>query len=225
MSGLHEIHKIATDELQKYFNLTPVNLKHQLPERPLRALNLVKIDGDVFSTERLVRIGLLRISLPVYCTVYATFIRPRLEYDLPFFSCEVVSMGRKRMFLLDTHKTEGQDKIHHIAFYDRLISIRDSYPELMSHRKETQGDSIQQIFSKAVCFVTISENMDETALLMFRRYLYAYAELVNGAEPLSGKALENAQIDFDAFMDKILKHDLWWDAETCLKYGLVDEII
>ena len=26
-------------------------------------------------------------------------------------------------------------------------------------------------------------------------------------------------------LSKILKHDLWWDAETCLKYGLVDEII
>ena len=26
-------------------------------------------------------------------------------------------------------------------------------------------------------------------------------------------------------LDKILKHDLWWDAETCLKYGLIDEII
>ena len=26
-------------------------------------------------------------------------------------------------------------------------------------------------------------------------------------------------------LNKILKHDLWWDAETCLKYGLVDEII
>ena len=23
----------------------------------------------------------------------------------------------------------------------------------------------------------------------------------------------------------MLKHDLWWDAQTCLKYGLVDEII
>ena len=22
-------------------------------------------------------------------------------------------------------------------------------------------------------------------------------------------------------LDQILKHDLWWDAETCLKYGLV----
>ena len=26
-------------------------------------------------------------------------------------------------------------------------------------------------------------------------------------------------------LSKILKHDLWWDAKTCLKYGLVDEII
>ena len=26
-------------------------------------------------------------------------------------------------------------------------------------------------------------------------------------------------------LDNLLKRDLWWDAETCLKYGLVDEII
>ena len=26
-------------------------------------------------------------------------------------------------------------------------------------------------------------------------------------------------------IDKILKHDLWWDAETCVEYGLVDGII
>lgn len=26
-------------------------------------------------------------------------------------------------------------------------------------------------------------------------------------------------------LSKILKHDLWWDAEMCLQYGLVDEII
>ena len=28
-----------------------------------------------------------------------------------------------------------------------------------------------------------------------------------------------------AQLANILKHDLWWDAKTCLKYGLVDEII
>ena len=26
-------------------------------------------------------------------------------------------------------------------------------------------------------------------------------------------------------LDNILKHDLWWEAEKCLEYGLVDEII
>ena len=26
-------------------------------------------------------------------------------------------------------------------------------------------------------------------------------------------------------LSKILKHDLWWDAKTCLKYGLIDDII
>lgn len=26
-------------------------------------------------------------------------------------------------------------------------------------------------------------------------------------------------------MDEMLKHDLWWDAKTCLRYGLVDEIL
>lgn len=26
-------------------------------------------------------------------------------------------------------------------------------------------------------------------------------------------------------LDDILCHDLWWEAETCLKYGLIDEII
>ena len=29
----------------------------------------------------------------------------------------------------------------------------------------------------------------------------------------------------DEVLEEILKHDLWWDAETCLKYGLVDEIL
>jgi ATP-dependent Clp protease protease subunit len=28
-----------------------------------------------------------------------------------------------------------------------------------------------------------------------------------------------------AKMDEILKHDLWWDAKTCLRYGLVDEVL
>ena len=34
---------------------------------------------------------------------------------------------------------------------------------------------------------------------------------------------DNASIPKKQLKD-ILKHDLWWDSKTCLKYGLVDEI-
>jgi ATP-dependent protease ClpP protease subunit len=26
-------------------------------------------------------------------------------------------------------------------------------------------------------------------------------------------------------LEEILNHDLWWDAEQCLEYGMVDEVI
>jgi len=35
---------------------------------------------------------------------------------------------------------------------------------------------------------------------------------------------EHTQIPKTKIKD-ILKRDLWWDARTCLKYGLVDDII
>ena len=38
-----------------------------------------------------------------------------------------------------------------------------------------------------------------------------------------GRKPQNNQTPPD--MDEILKHDLWWDSATCLRYGLVDEVI
>ena len=29
----------------------------------------------------------------------------------------------------------------------------------------------------------------------------------------------------DDILEEILMRDIWWEAETCLKYGLIDEII
>ena len=43
------------------------------------------------------------------------------------------------------------------------------------------------------------------------------------------KTIKNIYIEHTkipkAQLAKMLKHDLWWDAKTCLKYGLVDEIV
>ena len=43
------------------------------------------------------------------------------------------------------------------------------------------------------------------------------------------KTIRNVYLEYTKIpkkkLDEILEHDLWLDAETCLKYGLVDEII
>ena len=41
----------------------------------------------------------------------------------------------------------------------------------------------------------------------------------------SKKPYVAVNLDAQDKMDEILKHDIWWDAEQCLEYGLVDEII
>ena len=35
---------------------------------------------------------------------------------------------------------------------------------------------------------------------------------------------EHTRIPEDV-LEEILQHDLWWEAEKCLEYGLIDEII
>ena len=38
---------------------------------------------------------------------------------------------------------------------------------------------------------------------------------------IKSKSINEAKLE----ISDILKRDLWWDAKTCLKYGLVDDII
>ncbi len=56
MKRLDDIHLIAFEKLQKQFSLNPVTLKHPLPERSLRALGLVRIDGKVLSSDKFLRV-------------------------------------------------------------------------------------------------------------------------------------------------------------------------
>ena len=56
---------------------------------------------------------------------------------------------------------------------------------------------------------TLGDDMENSKLLM---------------EKIKNIYKEHARIPDDVLED-ILKRDIWWDAETCLNYGLVDEII
>ena len=62
MGALANIHSEIVDGLKKHFNLDQVQLKYPLPVRPIRMLGLIGMDGEVYSTDKLLRISCLRIS-------------------------------------------------------------------------------------------------------------------------------------------------------------------
>ena len=69
MKNLLDINAYAQVALRKRLELRPVRLKYRLPERPRRALGLIKIDGEVFRNDKISRATFMRISLPVWATI------------------------------------------------------------------------------------------------------------------------------------------------------------
>jgi hypothetical protein len=206
MASLRDIHPIAQEELKSKFPLTPVSLKYPFPERPLRTLGLVKVDGEVFSSEKFSRAVFFRLNLPIYMGVRSIFLRPRMEYDLPVFSCETVITGKKRMFILDIHRT-GESKGHDdSALFERLIKIRDGYPDLLKE-KTTTGGEIETVFSKAICQVKITAELDDQAISLFRDYLGVFTDLAEKATPLSGAKLKQAREAFEGYLETVVDHD------------------
>jgi hypothetical protein len=206
MGSLREIHAVARAELEKKISLNRVSLKYPFPERPVRTLGLVNVDGDVFNSEKFSRVALLRLNFPLYLAVRSTFLRPRMEFDLPVFSAETVITGKKRMFLVDVHRTGESGKHDDSALFNTLIMIREKYPALLE-KAITIGGEIQSVFSRAVCQVKIAEEQDEEALSLFREYLGVFLEMVEKATPLSGESLDQARCAFEGYLKTVIDHD------------------
>jgi hypothetical protein len=206
MERLKEINNIALPELKKRFALNPIPLKYPFPERPLRTLGLVRTDGDVFSSEKFSRVLFLKIDFPFYLAVRSVFLRPRIELDLPAFDCEIVIMGKRRIFLVDINKTEINTEYDNSELFDKLIKIKDRYPALLDKAKKPRR-AIQGALSRAACLVKITEDEDEQALLIFREYLEVFSEMVEKATPLSKDALEKAKQAFEIYLATLVDHD------------------
>jgi len=205
MDNLMDIHAILQQYLAQRFTLEPVTLKHPLPERPLRTLGLMKINGEVFSTEKLMRIVFLRPELPVYFAVRSMFIRPRIELDLPVFAGEVMKTGKKKMVIVDIHRTS---KTHHddSKLFKEMLAIRNSYGELNAFAIQQKGE-IQEVFSEAACQVKIPDGLDDQAIGIFKDYLNLYCAMVEQATPVSGEEREKTQRVFEDYLATLVEHD------------------
>jgi hypothetical protein len=206
MARLDDIHLIVNEKLQKQFTLTPVHLKHPLPERSMRALALVKIDGKVFSSEKFLRVLIMNINVAFLREVRTIFLGPKVELNLPIFSSETILMGNKRIFFLDVQRRGGYDRNDDTALYSRLIAIKEKYPDLLA-KPQKMGREIDKTFSQAACYVEISRDQDEQALTLFHEYLDVFLELVQHTQSLTGDLLEQAHRDYDAYTKTVVDHD------------------
>ena len=205
MTDLMNIHTAAQEEIKKYFSLNPVKLKHPFPERPIRALGLMNINGEVFESDKLLRAVFIRPELPFYFAVRSMFIRPRVELDLPVFAGEIMRTGSKKMLIVDIHRT---GKTHHddSELFEKMKKIRNKYPDLTKHTKK-QKEDIQQVFSEAACQVVIPPELDGRAESIFKEYLKLFCEMVTEAEPVSGDELKKTEAVFEEYLKTLVDHD------------------
>ena len=208
MRGLKEIHKEISIGLEKHFPLDRVMLSYPLPVRPRRMLGLVGMDGEVFSTDKIMRTVFFRIKFPVFLNVYTTFIRSRIEYDLPALICEVVFVGKKIILVLDVHRTGDvaeleQDK----PLFDKLSEIRSRYDDLLAFEMEARGSLAEIVASRAMCRLKIGAAQENRAIKLIKEYIDAFGEAVVSSPKLSGEALEKARKDFDAYLETVVEHD------------------
>ncbi len=206
MEKLTGIQDLALEEIRKRFTLEPVSLKFPFPERPLRTLGLVRTDGEVYSSEEFSRVLLLKIDLPAFFAVRSVFMRPRIELDLPAIDCEIVFMGKKRIFLVDINKTQADGLYDNPDLFDKLAEIKERYPGLVSKTKKPRR-SIASVLSKGACLVKIEEDDDEQALLIFQEYLSTYLDMVEKASPLTKQGVTQAKAAFENYLGTLLDHD------------------
>ncbi len=208
MGTLKDIHKEIVMGLEKHFPLDRVKLTYPLPVRPVRMLGLVGMDGEVYSTDKLMRAVCFRIKFPLFLNIYTTFIRSKIEYDLPALICEVVYVGKKIIFILDVHRAGDtaeleQDK----PLFDKLSKIKSRYDDLMAFGMEAKGGLAEIVASRAMCRLKISAAQEQRAAELVKEYIDAYGEAVLAASKLSGDALASAQKDFDAYLETVVEHD------------------
>ena len=204
---LKDIHLHFINKITSHYNLKEVSLKHPFPERPLRALGIIKIDGTVYESDKFMRVMVLTTNFIVSSRCSRSiFLGPRSEFYLPIFSSETILMGTKRAFLVDIHSTVRKVRWNALNIEERLLHIRSKYPELLAKPLTLKG-KINDIMSKAHCYVAVPPEHDEQALSLFNEYLDVFLELVDAAAPVSAENQTKADEDFDLYHQTVINHD------------------
>ena len=204
---LKDIHTLFLDRITSRYCLREMALKHPFPERPLRALGIIKIDGKVYESDKFLRVMVLTTNFMASSRCSRSiFLGPRPEFYLPIFSSETILMGAKRAFLVDIHPTVRSERWDGLRVEERLLDIKGRYQELFAAPLTLKG-KINDIMSKAHCYVQVPPERDALALGLFNEYLDIFLELVDQAAPATEEERKKAATDFENYHQTVINHD------------------
>jgi hypothetical protein len=204
---LINIHSFFLSRLNSRYQLRQIALKYPLPERPRRTLGIIKMDGAVYESDKLLRVMVLTSSFLVSSRCSRSiFLGPRPEFYLPIFSSETILMGAKRAFLVDIHPTVRSERWESLGVEKRMLEIKGRYQELFSEPLTLTG-KINDIMSRAHCYVQVPPERDALALGLFSEYLDVYLDMVDRAAPAAEEDRKKAAADFENYHQTVINHD------------------
>jgi len=204
---LTNIHTLFLDRITSRYQLKEAALKHPFPERPLRALGIIRIDGKVYESDKFLRVMVLTTNFMVSSRCSRSiFIGARPELFLPIFSSETILMGAKRAFLVDIHPTVRVERWEELGVEKRMLDIKARYGELFSQPLTLKG-KINDIMSKAHCYLQVPLERDALALGLFNEYLDIFLELIDRTAPVAAEERKKAAADFENYHQTIINHD------------------
>ena len=204
---LKDIHIRFLDRVNSRYRLEEVSLKHPFPERPLRTLGIIKMDGKVYASDKFMRVMFITSNFMVASRCSRSiFLGPRPEFYLPIFSSETILMGAKRAFLVDIHPTVRSERWDALKVEERMLEVKGRYQELFAQPLTLKG-GINDIMSKAHCYVQVPPERDAMALGLFNEYLDIFLELVDRAAPAAEEDRKKAAADFENYNQTVINHD------------------
>ena len=128
-------------------------------------------------------------------------IFPRLNYDLPFFGADLVTLPGGHLIALDMQPLFRDDASYQAKYTQPILPIFESFQPHLPWGGDFPAEA-QPFFSPAFLWTrpTQTEVVETHVFDAFKAYLQAYLDFVEQAEPVTSptklKAIEQAQLSY-----------------------------
>jgi hypothetical protein len=173
----------ARDILGERLKMTPVKTNPAFRKIiPVRALGLVRFETEVYRSERLESISLMKAGLFGLVRIFNIVLRPNPRFNLPLLSSDVMFTGSRRAFYIEVIDPAGLDDGNKAAGFRRMLDLK----------RQTAGFEQRTAFSGwygrvlADCTVMTRTTRRNDALMLriHGEFLRAYLAMTEGAQPL-----------------------------------------